>query len=105
MEALQLIVDFLNQRFSDSSHGDAYALLEVVSQPKLKILRDYLEKFPFLSAKRMDYDCWLEGFKIILAGYHGTPRGYNRIDELRAQMNTSRTRYDWSHLDLPNPYY
>ena len=97
MEALQLIVEFFNHFFSDSSHGSQYTLIEVTSPAQLVFIKDYLSKFPLLSVKRMDYDCWLEGLNIILAGNHYTPEGFTRIDQLRAQMNKKRTTFDWSH--------
>ena len=67
MECLQLIVEFLDHFFSNSSHGTAYTLIEQSFPIKLIFITEYLSKFPFLCVIRMDYDCWLEGYNIIYA--------------------------------------
>lgn len=61
-------------------------------------LIQYLDKYPLLSSKRLDYLDWLEAHNIRVNKAYKTTEGLNRLITLKTGMNTKRTFFDWTHL-------
>ena len=56
----------------------------------LNIIIPFFEKYPFLSAKRLDLADFAKAAKIIEDKYYLTDEGYIKILELKNGMNRSR---------------
>ena len=63
------------------------------------ILVDYLEKFPLYSSKYLNYKDWNKILKYFEAKLHTNPNIIKEIVTIKAQMNNSRTYFNWDHLE------
>lgn len=59
----------------------------------------YLDKFPLLSSKYLNFLNWKEAVIMIQNHEHLTTDGKIRFLELKNSMNSKRTYFDWKHLD------
>ena len=78
--------------------GEQYQI-KVASYQSKTILRRYLNKYPLLTSKILDYQCWCGVDDIMLAKQHYTAPGDRQIQALKSQMNRSRTVFVWDHLN------
>lgn len=76
-----------------------YYLIEITSAAKLAVLVDYLDRFPLFSSRRLDYEDFRTCHLMMVANEHITQQGRDRALHLKASMNSTRTRFDWSHLE------
>ena len=100
---LNNICIFLNVKLSVRNRIDkknSYYQIRVENQNSTKILIDYLNKYPLLSSKYLDYLDWEKSFKIISKKEHMTEQGKKLILAAKLNMNDSRTNFNWSHLNL-----
>ena len=82
------------------NYKNSYYIIRVENQNSTKILIDYLNKYPLLSSKYLDYLEWEKSFGIISKKEHMTKQGKELILAAKNNMNDSRTNFNWSHLNL-----
>lgn len=102
---LTSIANFLNCSLlikNQKSTGNNYYTLAASSQNSLKVIVDYLEKYPLYSSKFLDYRDWKEVVELILVNKHYTEEGISKTDSVRNGMNRQRTYFNWDHLNYLN---
>lgn len=62
-----------------------------------KILMDYLNTFPLLSLKYLDYKDWESASHIYVNKLFKDPAEFEKVRRLKTNMNSGRTHFDWSH--------
>ena len=77
----------------------SYYIIRVENQNSINLLMLYLETFPLLSSKYLDFLCWKTVFNFIINKNHMSVEGRKIIYELKSQMNNSRTYFNWDHLN------
>ena len=100
---LNNICIFLNVKLSVRNRlnkKNSYYQIRVENQNSTKILIDYLNKYPLLSSKYLDFLEWEKSFRIISKKEHMTEQGKELILAAKNNMNDSRTNFNWSHLNL-----
>lgn len=80
-----------------STTGEQYKI-KVTSAKSKAILRRYLDKYPLLTSKFLDYQNWCRVDDLMIAKKHYTAAGSQQIQTLKSQMNRSRTIFTWDHL-------
>ena len=58
-----------------SNHTNPYYIIRVENQASVRILINYLNKYPLLSSKRLDFKDWEKSFSLILEKKHLTEEG------------------------------
>ena len=76
----------------------SYYLIKVENQISLMILCNYLNIYPLLTHKHLNYLDWKLAFKIIVNKLHFTDKGSNDILNYKTRMNSRRTEFTWHHL-------
>lgn len=79
-------------------HGTFY-VIESTSPIKLKLLADYLDRFPLLTCKYLNYLDFRTCLNMMLANEHLTIEGRIKARQLKNSMNTNRTYFNWDHLN------
>ena len=74
------------------------------SPEKLKILIDYLDKYPLFTAKYLDYQDWKMCHSLILQNLHKDPAGVSKIINIKSGVNRQRIYYNWEHLSKIKSY-
>lgn len=74
-------------------------LLRVKSLASRLLLINYLDNYPLLSSKHLDYLDWRTAHGLVGSKGYRTTDGTTQLMELKNSMNTKRTEFDWSHLD------
>ncbi len=80
--------------------GRSYYIVSMSSARSKKNLRAYLDKYPLLTSKFLDYKDWCAVDDLILMKKHYTEQGQQDIAKFKSSMNNSRVAYNWGHLDL-----
>jgi hypothetical protein len=94
---------FLNVKLSIRdrlNYKNSYYIIRVENQNSTKILIDYLNKYPLLSSKYLDFLEWAKSFKIISNKAHMTVQGKHIILAAKNNMNDKRTNFNWEHLNF-----
>ena len=75
-------------------------IITASSQKSLDTLREYLNKYPLLSSKYLDYLDWSEVIDLIKEkGNNNVPGGSWELASLkRKDFNKTRTTFTWKHL-------
>lgn len=68
----------------------------VQADSKHYLTKSYLNKYPLMTSKRLNYLCFLEGLNYL--GKRLTDNEIRDIQALKLSMNNKRTYYDWNHL-------
>lgn len=89
-------------RLSTHNVDKTYFIVEVTSLTKLNILIQYLKTYPLLTAKRNDYDLWVNVYKLMLDNKHLTDSGKLLIKQIKSNMNRKREVFNWDHLNYLN---
>ena len=76
----------------------SYYLIRVENQASLKILCSYLDRYPLLTHKHLNYLDWRLALNIILSKKHFTDKGNMDILNCKNRMNSKRTIFTWEHL-------
>ena len=76
----------------------SYYVIRVENQTSLKILCSYLDQFPLLTHKYLNYKDWWLAFHIILRKEHFSDKGSLDILNCKNKMNSKRTLFTWFHL-------
>ena len=84
---------------NQKSTGNNYYTLTASSKNSLKIIIDYIGKFPLYSSKYLDYKDWKEVVELILNNKHYTEEGLSKTDSVKNNMNRQRTYFNWDHLN------
>ena len=80
------------------STGNRYYTLTASKTISLKTIINYLDKYPLLSSKILDYKAWKEIVLLIFKNKHYTEKGISKTEFVRSCMNTKRTHFSWDHL-------
>jgi hypothetical protein len=81
------------------STGNEYYTITASSRKSLLIIINYLDKFPLLSSRYLDFQDWKKAVELILSNKHLTNEGLIKIDFLKSNMNSKRLQFNWDHLD------
>jgi len=102
---MQKIADFLLvskvkpiQRIKPNYTEEALEVRTVKRESCRKLI-NYLLKYPLFSSKYLDFLCWSEIYDIYKSKIYKNLEGTNHLIFLKNNMNTSRTEFDWRHLD------
>lgn len=101
-QVLSSIANFLNCSLltrTQKSTGSTYYTLAASSKISLKIVINYLDKYPLFSSKYLDYKDWKKVALLILDSKHLTEEGLVITDTARNNMNRQRTFFNWDHLN------
>ena len=82
------------------STGNEYYTLTASSKISLKIIINYLDKFPLFSSKYLDYNDWKKIVQLIFENKHYTEEGINKTDSVKNSMNRQRINFTWNHLNI-----
>lgn len=96
------IAKFLNCNLltrKQKSTNNEYYTLTASSKLSMGVIITYLDKYPLLSSKYLDYLDWKEIALLILDNKHYTEDGLIKTDSVRNKMNRKRTYFNWDHLD------
>jgi hypothetical protein len=89
---MQKIADCFEVRLTTRFHTKKpYYCVEISSFFKLQKLIDYLEKFPLLSSKALDFRDWKQAWEMIRTKQHLTVEGKAQILILKSGMNNGRS--------------
>ena len=88
----------LNSRIREN-YKNSYYIIRVENHNSIKLLIDYLDIYPLLSSKHLDFLCWKIVFNEIINKNHFTVEGRKIVSEQKSQMNNSRTYFNWDHLN------
>ena len=80
--------------------GNKYFYLTCSNKVSLKIILNYLEKYPLFSSKFLDYKDWKKIVILIFKDEHYTDKGKTKTELVRNNMNRKRTYFSWDHLNL-----
>lgn len=95
LEITEFLLVKLNKRtFSEKYHQFVVSTSNRVSN---KILIEYLNTYPLLSSKHLDFKDWETANNIYINKLHKDPIQYEKIRKLKANMNNGRTYFSWSH--------
>ena len=75
-----------------------YYVIEASSTKSKKIIRAYFDKFSLLSSKYLDYKDWCVIDDLIMTKQHLIQE--ELVRQIKNTMNTSRTEFNWDHLNL-----
>jgi hypothetical protein len=89
-----LLVKLNKRTFSEKYHQFVVSTSNRVSN---NILIEYLNTYPLLSSKYLDFKDWETANNIYINKLHKDPIQYEKIRELKANMNNGRTSFSWSH--------
>ena len=74
-------------------------LVRVTSKLSRELLISYINKYPLLSSKRLDYLDWLEAHQLVNNQMYKDLEGTHKLEQLKQGMNSNRTVFNWTHLD------
>jgi len=77
----------------------SYYIIKIENQSSIKLLIEYLDNFPLLSSKKLDYLDWKKAFLIIINKTHLTKDGRENILLFKNNMNSKRIYYNWDYLN------
>lgn len=103
---LTSIADFLSvklttvKRHTGKSAGRTYYRISAASYKSINVLRMYLDTYPLLGSKYLDYKDMCEAEDLRIKKVQFTAAGQARIETLKQGMNTKKRRYfNWDHLE------
>lgn len=81
------------------SKKNSYYIIRLENQNAIKLLIGYLDIYPLLSSKYLDFLNWKIVFNEIINKNHMTVEGRKLVSLQKSQMNNSRTYFNWDHLN------
>ena len=81
------------------SKKNSYYIIKLENQNAVKLLINYLDVYPLLSSKHLDFLNWKIVFNEIVNKNHMTVEGRKIVSLHKSQMNNSRTSFNWDHLN------
>lgn len=104
-ESFEIILNyislFLNVKLAIRSrlnYKDSYYIIRVENQHSIQNLIDYLDNYPLLSSKYLDYLEWKKAFIVIKNKNHFSEEGKILILVAKNSMNNNRNYFNWDHL-------
>ena len=100
---LEKIAIFLNAKLAirnRENYKNSYFIIKVENQKSTNNLINYLDKYPLLSSKFLDYLEWKKSFSLILNKTHMTDEGKKIIFSSKNSMNSKRIYFNWNHLNF-----
>lgn len=96
---MQNIAEFLKTKLRNRVFGEKYSqfLINTSSIESNKILINYLNTYPLLSSKYLDYKDWEKALNLYENKLHRNPIYLEKIRILKLNMNNGRSIFDWSH--------
>lgn len=100
-DIMQGIADFLLVKLYQRTIKNKYQQFRINTSNRYsnQILIDYLNIFPLLSSKYLDFKDWETGNKIYVNKLHRNLTQYEKIRSLKYNMNNRRTLFTWFHHD------
>lgn len=95
LEIAEFLCTKLNQRVITNKYKQF--IINTSNAKSNKILIDYLNIFPILSSKYLDYKDWESANNIYVNKLHKDPLEYEKIRTLKKNMNSNRNFFCWSH--------
>jgi hypothetical protein len=77
----------------------SYFIIRIENQKTVNNLINYLDSFPLLSSKYLDYLIWKEVYEIIKNKNHMTLENKELILKLKNSMNNKRSLFTWDHIN------
>jgi hypothetical protein len=77
-----------------SATGREYSILTASSKKSLSTIITYLNAFPLLSSKVLDYKDWALAAKLIIKDLHLSVESKTSIDLLKNNMNRNRSYFN-----------
>lgn len=74
-----------------------YVTLSVNTKNNHSKIRSYFDKFPLMSTKYLNYQCFVESLHFLKRGL--SEEEINKVRFLKSAMNTNRTYFNWDHLN------
>ena len=78
---------------------NSYYIIRLENHNAIKLLIGYLDIYPLLSSKHLDFLSWKIVFNEIINKNHMTVEGRKLVSLQKSQMNNSRTYFNWDHLN------
>ena len=103
LKVFKEISNFLNCTLltkEQKSTGNKYFTLTASNKISLKIIINYLEKYPLFSSKFLDYKDWKKIVLLIFENKHYTDEGIIKTELVKNNMNRKRSYFSWDHLYL-----
>lgn len=99
-DILNQICTFLNCNLltRTSKRFDRYYIVYASSEKSIRILIDYLHKYPLFSSKFLDYKDWERVVNYKLNRLDLDAENWKTIKDLKAGMNINRAHFNWDHL-------
>lgn len=91
----------INTKTKEKYVENGYLIVVKSLESRLKLI-NYLERFPLLTSKYLDYSNWKEAQNIVNNKQHKKIEGIayaEKIINLKNTMNTKRDFFDWKHLE------
>jgi len=82
------------------NYKNSYFIIRVENQNSIKILINYLNNYPLLSSKYLDFLDWNIAFNQIINKTHFSNEGKLIIYSAKNRMNNKRTLFNWDHLNI-----
>ena len=103
LKVFKEISNFLNCTLltkEQKSTGNKYFTLTASNKISLKIIINYLEKYPLFSSKFLDYKDWKKIVLLIFENKHYTDEGIIKTELVKNNMNRKRSYFSWDYLYL-----
>lgn len=96
---MEKIADFLFTKLSYRIFHKKYNqfVINTSNNKSNQILIDYLNTFPLLSSKYLDFKDWEKASNIFTQKLHRDPVQYEKIRLLKSNMNKNRILFSWFH--------
>ncbi len=95
---MQNISDFLKTKLRTRTiRGFDQFVVNTSSKESNLILVDYLNTYPLMSSKYLDFKCWEKALNFYINKLYKDPKHLEKIRFLKENMNISRTEFNWSH--------
>lgn len=82
-------------------------IISINSINNLLLVKNYFDRYPLLSSKRLDYEDWSLMLNNIIKNNNSSshPECYNLGLNIRKNYNSTRTKYNWDHLNKNLIYF
>ena len=100
-EILTVITKFLGCNLLtrlQKSTGNNYYNITASNKVSLRIIIDYITKYPLYSSKYLDYKDWKKIAELVIESTQYSEEGIALTENVRSNMNRQRTVFSWDHL-------
>lgn len=98
---MQKLANYLNCKlnFRTLKEGFSQYVINTSSKESNNILVKYLESYPLLSSKFLDFKDWEKALSLYIQKLHRDPKYLEEIQNLKLNMNNSRNKFSWDHIN------